>query len=188
MKRGKNKLYDVWDPLIRLFHWSLVFFFFLAYLLEGSRLELHSHAGYTVALLVLFRLLWGLIGTCHARFANFFTRPGKVVTYCIQLLDGTAAATKGHNPAGAMMILFLLASLSTTAFSGIAMFAVQGSGPFANTIVADWPGSTLQNAHALSSDITMILIMLHVLGVLMTSRLHKQNLTRAMITGKKTVA
>jgi len=182
----KDKLYGVWDPLIRLFHWSLVFFFFLAYLLESSRLALHSHAGYTVALLVLFRLLWGLIGTCHARFENFLTRPGKAINYCMQLLAGSAAATTGHNPAGAMMILFLLTSLSITALSGISMFAVQGSGPLANTIVANWPGNVLQDVHALFSDITLLLIIVHVIGVLITSRLHKQNLTRAMITGKKT--
>jgi len=183
-----NKLYKVWDPLVRLFHWSLVFFFFLAYLLEGTRLGLHSHAGYTVALLVMFRILWGLIGTCHARFANFVTGPGKAVNYCLQLVGRTATATTGHNPAGAMMILILLASLSITAFSGTAMFAVQGSGPFSNTIIASWPGNVIQDVHAFFADLTLLLIIVHVAGVLTTSRLHNQNLTKAMVTGKKTKA
>ncbi|MBV1922149.1 MAG: cytochrome B, partial [Pseudomonadales bacterium] len=58
----------VWDPLIRVFHWSLVFFFFLAYITEDDWMTVHSYTGYCVALLVLFRMIWGFIGTRHARF------------------------------------------------------------------------------------------------------------------------
>ena len=65
----------VWDPLLRVFHWTLAFFFFLAYLFESNELGMHSHAGYTVTLLILFRLVWGVIGPRHALFSDFLTPP-----------------------------------------------------------------------------------------------------------------
>ena len=65
----------VWDPLVRIFHWSLVLFYLIAYLTEDDFLALHVWAGYTVGLLIAFRLLWGLVGTRHARFSSFVTSP-----------------------------------------------------------------------------------------------------------------
>ena len=124
----------VWDPLIRIFHWSLTFFFFLAYLLEGDWPALHSHAGYTVALLIIFRMVWGMIGSMHARFSDFITTPSIALTYFKRLLTSKNETYIGHNPAGAAMILALMTCLLITAFSGISLFAMEGSGPLANTI------------------------------------------------------
>ena len=84
------------------------------------------------------------------------------------------------------MILFLLTSLAITALSGMALFAVQGSGPLADTFISTWPGYMIEDIHAFFADITLVLIIVHVTGVLITSRIHNQNLTKAMITGKKT--
>ena len=175
----------VWDPLLRLFHWSLAFFFFLAYFFESDRLAMHGHAGYTVALLIMFRLLWGVMGPRHARFSDFVVPPYRVFAYLGQLFSRTAKRHIGHNPAGAGMILALMISLSITAFSGMCLFAMEGSGPLANTSVSSWPGDLLEELHEFFSNFTLILIIVHVVGVLLTSLLHRENLTKAMITGEK---
>ena len=175
----------VWDPLVRIFHWSLAFFFFLAYLLEGDRLNLHSHAGYTVALLVVFRLIWGIIGTRHALFSGFITSLARSLLYIRQLLSGTAESYMGHNPAGAVMILALLTSLLITAFSGMSLFAMEGSGPLAGTFISAWPGHLVEEIHEFFADFTLFLVVVHIGGVLFTSLRHRENLTKAMITGRK---
>ncbi|AVV84276.1 cytochrome B561 [Shewanella putrefaciens] len=92
----------VWDLLIRIFHWSLVGFFALAYLTEGEDewMTIHSYAGYSILILLVFRLLWGVMGTHNARFSNFITRPKEVLVYLKGLITGKAKDYIGHNPAG----------------------------------------------------------------------------------------
>ena len=162
-----KKLPVVWDPLLRLFHWSLAFFFVIAYLFESDRLNTHSHAGYTITLLVLFRVVWGVIGSRHARFSDFVARPSRVVVYLQQLFKRTAKRHIGHNPAGSAMILALLASLLITSLSGMCLFAMEGSGPLANTFVSSWPGTVLERVHEFFSDFTVVLIIVHIVGVLL---------------------
>jgi len=175
----------VWDPLVRLFHWSLAIFFCLAYFLEGEWLSMHSHVGYTVFGLVGFRLVWGVIGPTHALFADFVTPPGVAASYLKQLINGTAKRYIGHNPAGSAMILALMIALSITALSGMVLFAIQGSGPLAATFVASWPGDVVAEIHELFTDVTLVLVIVHLGGVLLTTVRYKENLTRAMITGEK---
>ena len=176
---------EVWDPLVRLFHWSLTAFFCLAYFLEGEWLNMHSHAGYTVFLLVVFRIVWGVIGPRHARFSDFVSPPGTAIAYLKQLVNSTAKRHIGHNPAGSAMIVALLITLSVTTLSGMALFATEGSGPLAATFVAFWPGHVLAEVHEIATDFTLVLVIVHLAGVLLTSLRHKENLTRAMITGSK---
>ena len=175
----------VWDPFVRLFHWALVFFFFLAYFLEGDWRELHSHAGYTVALLVLFRIFWGLIGTSTARFSIFVAPPRKVCAYLRDFVRGNSGPFPGHDPAGAVMILVLLTALLATTITGISLFAMEGSGPLVGTFVTQWPGHVLEDLHEFFADFTVVMVFFHVAGVLVTSRVHRQNLILAMITGSK---
>ena len=175
----------VWDPLVRVFHWALAFFFILAYFLEGKGLKMHSYAGYTVVLLVLFRIVWGAIGTRHARFSDFLVKPDESIRYFIQLLRGNAKSHVGHNPAGAAMIVLMLFSLSITALSGISLFALEGSGPLANTFVSSWSGSLQENIHEFFADFSVALVIVHVIGVVYSSLVHRENLIKAMITGKK---
>jgi len=190
MERNLPGTVKPWDPLVRLFHWSLAGFFGLAYLLEGTEPVLHSHAGYTVALLVLFRLLWGFVGPVHARWRDFWPTPRLLWTYLRQLARRTAPSYVGHDPAGAAMIVALLLCLTATAFTGAVLFAMEGSGPFAGTAfgaaVSSWHGGTVEKWHGWLADSTLVLVIIHVIGVLYTSRLHKQNLIVSMITGKKT--
>lgn len=175
----------VWDLLVRIFHWSLAIFFLLAYFLEGDHLRLHSHLGYTVGLLVLFRVLWGMMGSDPARFRNFVVTPGKSLRYLQQLLRGKPNYYLGHNPAGAAMTIALLLSLLFAAFSGIALFALEGSGPLANTSVSSWPGGLLAVLHQYSANLSMTLVVMHVLGVVYSSYVYRENLAKAMLTGRK---
>ena len=113
-----------WDPLVRVFHWSLVFFFLLAFATEDDWMKLHVWAGYAVAMLVAFRLLWGLIGTRTARFLNFVKSPRTALRHLGAMLTGKAPHYLGHNPVAAMMVVALLVSISLVAFTGIVKASV----------------------------------------------------------------
>ena len=177
----------VWDLLIRIFHWSLVGFFTLAYLTEGEDewMTIHSYAGYSILILLVFRLLWGVIGTHNARFSNFVTRPKEVLVYLKGLIAGNAKDYIGHNPAGAMMIVALIASIAITGFSGMALYATDGHGPLATSFFATWPEGAIKEVHEFFANFTVFLVVIHVGGVIVSSLLHKENLVRAMVTGKK---
>ncbi|MBB1317574.1 cytochrome b/b6 domain-containing protein [Shewanella sp. SR43-4] len=177
----------VWDVLIRVFHWSLVGFFTLAYLTEGEDewMTIHSYAGYSILILLVFRLLWGVIGTHHARFSNFVTRPKNALIYVKALATGKAKDYVGHNPAGALMIITLIISIAITGFSGMALYATDGYGPLATSFFATWPEGAIKEVHEFLANFTVFLVVIHVGGVLVSSLLHKENLIRAMITGKK---
>ncbi|MGI1944981.1 cytochrome b/b6 domain-containing protein [Shewanella glacialipiscicola] len=177
----------VWDLLIRIFHWSLVGFFALAYLTEGEDewMIIHSYAGYSILILLVFRLLWGVMGTHYARFSNFVTRPKEVLVYLKGLIAGNAKDYIGHNPAGAMMIVALIVSIAITGFSGMALYATDGHGPLATSFFATWPEGAIKEVHEFFANFTVFLVVIHVGGVIVSSLLHKENLVRAMLTGKK---
>jgi len=180
----------VWDPLVRVFHWTLVTAFFTAYLTEGEdeTLTLHTWAGYTVLGLLLVRLLWGFVGTRHARFSDFVYRPAAVKEYLGSVLRLNPRRYLGHNPAGGLMIVVLLASLLVTGFSGMALYAVeQHAGPLAGwlgTLGETWE-EVFEGLHEFFANFTLFLVVVHVAGVLVESLLHGENLVRAMFTGRK---
>lgn len=175
----------MWDLPIRVFHWALAFFFLVAYFLEGDRLRLHSHVGYTVGLLVLFRVIWGVIGSDSARFVNFVVWPWKSLVYLLQQAQGKTSHYIGHNPAGAAMIVLLLTTVMLTVLSGIALFALEGSGPLAGTFVMSWSGGLLEDIHEFSANSCLALVVVHVLGVIFSSYISHENLTKSMFTGYK---
>lgn len=269
-----TKQVKVWDPLIRIFHWSLVLAFAAAYL-TGEEWdeweEVHEFGGYAALGLILFRIVWGFIGSKHARFSDFLYGPKTVVEYLKSLLTTHPKHYLGHNPAGGWMIILLMAGILTTGFSGLKLLAIEeGEGPFANleapalisNAQADddrdeaherreseeamgvpvlQPGQEMSAAqpaqdmqpvtqppvqemqmtqpvaqqpmqsarheddeehegmegeeeegeefweeiHEVSANLTLFLVILHVLGVIVSSRLHGENLARAMVTGKK---
>jgi cytochrome b len=122
----------IWDPLVRVAHWSIVAGFFLAYFTEDDVLTLHVWAGYAVGVLVLLRIVWGFVGPQHARFSDFLYRPSEVVTYLRDLLTFRATRYLGHSPAGAAMVFALLAGLTATAGSGLVLYAIEdNAGPLA---------------------------------------------------------
>ena len=178
----------VWDPLVRIFHWSLVIAFFTAYFTEDDLLQVHVWAGYTVLALVLWRLVWGVIGTRHARFADFIVRPAAVIGYLKDVVALRAKRYIGHNPAGAAMIIALLVSLLLASLSGLAVYgADQGAGPLAAWMsgMGEWGEDALEEIHEFFANLTLILVIAHVAGVAVSSLLHHENLPRAMVTGYK---
>lgn len=164
----------IWDEPVRVFHWLMVACFAGAWLSADSerwRL-LHVTLGYTMAGLVGFRILWGLVGTRHARFANFVRGPAAVAHYIRAMLRGQPEHHMGHNPAGALAIIALLALTLAITASGWATF---------NEFGGEW----LNEVHEVSSNVMLAVVGVHIAGVLLASRLHHQNLIGAMITGRK---
>jgi cytochrome b len=164
----------VWDAPVRVFHWLMVFSFTGAYLsAESERWRLlHVTLGYTMAALVLLRLVWGLIGTRHARFANFVRGPAAVKRTLGTLLQGKPEHVAGHNPAGALAILALLGATLIVTAAGYATY---------NELGGEW----LEDAHAAAANAMLALVGIHLGGVVLSSLLHKENLVGAMISGHK---
>ena len=179
----------VWDPLVRVFHWSLVASFTVAYLSgEGEMLDLHAWSGYIIGALILFRLLWGLVGPRHARFADFVFTPATVLAYGRDLLRGQAQRYLGHNPLGGAMVIALLLMLTLATVTGIALYgATEAAGPLAGIMrgTSHGFGEALEEVHEFFSNLTLLLVALHIGGVLVSSLLHRENLVRAMVTGRK---
>ncbi|WP_245304197.1 cytochrome b/b6 domain-containing protein [Hoeflea olei] len=167
----------VWDPLVRIFHWSLVGLFAFAFLTGDEWQKPHETAGYVVAGLVAFRILWGVIGPRHARFANFLYGPGTVATFLGDSVRMKARRYLGHNPAGGLMVIALLAVLAAISLTGYLM-----------TTDAYWGVGWVEDLHEGAAFTALALIGLHVGGVVLASFEHGENLVRAMVTGRKRAA
>ncbi len=175
----------VWDPLVRIFHWSLALFFLLAYVTEDEFMGVHSQAGYVVILLVFFRLLWGIFGSKSARFSSFVNRPSTVISHLRGMLSRRAPHYLGHNPVAAVMVVALLINLFITSFTGMVVYAGEGQGPLAGTTFSGWHGDWIEETHEFFANFTVLLVVFHVLGVMVSSFLEGENLVKAMITGRK---
>lgn len=179
----------VWDPVVRVGHWTLVFTFFTAYFTEGEP-PVHMWAGYLLAAVVLLRLLWGFVGTRHARFGDFLYSPARIAAYLRSLFRGRPQHFRGHNPAGGLMIVLLLLCLALTAGSGMALYAAEDqAGPLAGLIATSESAEELwEEAHEFFGNLTLLLVVVHVSGAVVSSLLHRENLVKAMVTGRKTEA
>lgn len=206
MATGKTR---VWDPLIRIFHWSLVAGFSIAWLTGDDAGDLHVYSGYAVIGLILFRLFWGFIGTRHARFSDFVKGPAAVLDYLKRLGSGKPQHFAGHNPAGGWMILALLISIAATSYTGLKAYGAEGQGPLAAGTSIELVPSTAwaddddgdegygregngedaedfwEEVHEFFANLTLLLVFIHIGGVIVSSYLHRENLVRAMITGNK---
>jgi cytochrome b len=174
-----------WDPLIRVFHWSLVFSVVIAFVSEDDWMNVHIWAGYAVSSLIGFRLLWGLVGTRNARFTSFVRSRRVVIQHLKAMLAFKTPHYLGHNPVAAVMVLLLLSSITLVAFSGVIMIAGEGQGPLAHTMFSSWNGEWLEETHEFLANFTLLLIVTHVSGVIFSSLLEGENLARAMLTGRK---
>jgi cytochrome b len=199
----------VWDPVVRIGHWILVAAFFIAYFTEDDFLRTHVWAGYTVGAVVILRVVWGFVGPRNARFSSFLYGPVAALTYLIGLVRRTGRRYVGHSPAGAFMIFLLLVSLAATVASGLILYAYDShAGPLAAFVgVSETPGDaasegaeearagqaasaeareeTWEEVHEVLANVTLALVVLHILGVLLASLVHRENLVAAMVTGKK---
>jgi cytochrome b len=135
---------QVWDPFVRLFHWTLAIGFFVAYLSEDSLL-LHVWAGYLVGTLVLARIVWGFVGPQHARFSDFAYPPKAIIAYLVDLVRFKAMRHLGHSPAGAAMVWVLLIGVLAIVGSGLVLYALEeDAGPLAGFVSHDQPGPGAQ--------------------------------------------
>lgn len=179
---------QVWDLPVRLFHWTLVAGVLASYVtsrLGPEYFRLHLAAGYLVTVLVAFRLLWGLFGTRHARFTSFVRGPRAVWQYSASLLRGRPARHAGHNPLGALMVLALLAALFVQAASGLfSNDEIFNTGPL-YAWVSEAFSLQLTAVHKLLFNWIAAAILIHVLAILVHRLLTKENLARAMWSGRK---
>ena len=180
----------VWDPVVRSFHWGLVAAFAVAWLAADEGQPLHEPGGYAVAALLVLRLIWGFVGSHHARFAQFMRGPAATLVYLGDMLRGRERRHLGHNPAGAAMIVALMVTLSGTALSGWLLEqsieearAVTFVGEHGSREVRG--DKTLKEVHETLANLALVLVALHVGGVALTSWRHRENLPRAMVTGRK---
>ena len=141
----------VWDPFVRCFHWSLVAAFFIAYFTEDELIALHVWAGYAVGGLVLLRILWGFVGTKHARFSDFLFGPFAALRYLRDLAGFRAPRHLGHSPAGGFMIYLLLAGCLLIVATGLMTYGARGHGPLSGYVemsVPLSPPAVVSPAHA----------------------------------------
>ena len=166
----------VWDAPTRVFHWLQALSFGAAYLTAFSeRLrKYHVALGYILLGLLVFRLLWGFIGTRYARFRSFLFNPKEIVVYLLTMVKGKPAHYLGHNPAGSVSVWLLLALGLFICVTGV--LALQDD---ASDVVVDM--------HGVATNVMLGVILLHLIGVLMSSILHRENLVRSMFTGFKRV-
>jgi cytochrome b len=227
--QNEGKTIRVWDLVVRAGHWSLVIGFFVAYIAEDDFMTIHVWAGYVVAVVVLIRLVWGFIGSKHARFSDFIYSPGAVLGYLRELITNSGKHYMGHNPAAGAMVIALLIGLIGTVASGMVLYAVEeNKGPLSGLVTAStapvlaFPrvingayaddddddrddhetgehrrehhgekqgehneDEFWEEVHEIFANLTLLLVVFHVAGVLFSSYVHDENLIKSMISGNK---
>ncbi len=187
------KKQKVWDLPVRICHWSLVVLIIFQYLsaevlndsILPNPIQWHFYAGYCILAVVLFRVLWGFLGTKHARFKDFVVGPSKLFSYFNQKHNNTTYL--GHNPAGAFSVLALLSLILSQAISGLFITDdIFNDGPYYGVLsdqYQDWMNAIHHNAF----DLLLVFIGLHVLAILYYRYIKHQSLTKSMVTGYKEI-
>lgn len=179
---------QIWDPALRFFHWALAVSVSAAWLLGQYgplQMTYHFWAGYTVAALLLFRLVWGIFGPRNARFASFVRGPRATIAYLKTLPSRTAGALSGHNPLGAWSVVAMLVVLAAQVVTGLTLDPEDyiNTGPLAGYVSSEWNREALALHHLLGT-VLLGLVALH-LGAILYYRLWKrQDLVTPMITGR----
>lgn len=175
----------LWDLPTRIFHWSLVAAVCVAVItgkLGGTWMEVHGKAGLTIVGLVTFRIVWGFVGSTHARFLSFAPTPSKVVAYLKGRWQGV-----GHNPLGAFSVLALLGLLAVQATTGLfTNDDIAFTGPL-NVLVDETLAAKLTGLHRQLANGLLILLALHIVAIFFYVRFKKDNLVKPMVTGWKDV-
>ena len=165
---------QVWDRFVRLFHWSLVTCVMLnEFILEAGETA-HEWVGYAASALVAARIVWGFVGSRHARFSDFFPTPTRLIRHLRALLKGEHPEYVGHNPLGALMMLALMTLVLALGVTGW----MQGTDAWFGE---EW----LMDLHELLADGLLIAAGLHAAAAIIMGRIERVRLVRAMITGKK---
>lgn len=184
-----NQTMPVWDRFLRFFHWSLVLCFVTAFL-SGERHAsmLHELVGYMLCLLLVARIYWGFKGGRYSRFASFLFPIRETLDYARAMFKGNPGHYFGHNPAGALMVFMLFGMLLLIFVSGtLSLGTIDFDGPlaFLANRVSDETSYAFRHLHHFLTHAALVLVGLHLLGVLVGSIQHKENLVKAMITGQK---
>ena len=164
----------VWDPFVRIFHWGLVACIALNEFVIDDGERVHQWIGYAASALVLARIVWGFVGTRHARFSDFWPTPARLRAHLADLLAGRHGAQAGHNPLGALMMLALLAVVLALGASG-----------WLQTTDAFWGEEWLQELHEELAEALLGLAGVHVAAALLMSGVEHTNLVAAMVSGIK---
>ena len=165
----------VWSRFVRLFHWSLVTTVALAWITSEVGRGLHEPIGWVMVALLLLRIVWGLAGRDRAaRFVSFVRGPAAVLAYAQDVLRHRAPRFLGHNPLGGWMVLALMLTLAAIALTGWLL-----------TTDAFFGSEIMEEVHEAFAQGLLILVALHVAGVIYTGRQQRENLVRAMLTGRK---
>jgi cytochrome b len=177
----------VWDLPVRITHVLLITCVAGAWLTREARLaDLHAVFGYCALGLVTFRVTWGFVASGHARFASFAYGPHAVLQYLRDALRGAPRHFTGHNPAGGWSVFGLLALVGAASISGVlTLGGIHGDGPVPG-MLGFAAADAMRELHEWLAWAVLILALLHVCGVAWGSRVHRENLVGAMITGRKT--
>lgn len=170
------KIEKVWDPFVRVFHWSLLVLISANAFVIDDESKYHRWVGYTVAGLLAARIIWGFIGPRYARFASFPPSARNSVEQLADMASGRRRIHLGHTPLGALMIYNLILTIAVICLSGYLMTTDMFWG-------VEWP----EEVHEAAVTWIKISVALHVAAVLFESYRTKVNLPRAMVTGYKTI-
>ncbi|MFP4161989.1 MAG: cytochrome b/b6 domain-containing protein [Ectothiorhodospira sp.] len=178
---------QVWDPLVRVFHWGLAAAFAVAWFTGHQP---HVLAGYAALILVTVRIVWGFAGPRHARFRDFVRPPGEVMAHLREMLRGRMKREPGHNPlAGWVYLLLFLGLLGVTVSGLVVLGGDKSAGPLAGMLAGMGHGTAeaWEGVHEFFANFTLALVLLHLAGVFLASLMQRQNLAAAMVTGRKQV-
>jgi cytochrome b len=195
MQRENDKIEEVttsvrvWDRFVRVFHWTMALGFAAAFVSGEMRaMTLHVLIGYVLCVLLLARVYWGFKGSQYARFRSFIFPLGETHAYIRGMFRGDIPHYFGHNPAGALMVFATLGMLAAILVTGLLTLAtIDYEGPllFLANRVSDETSYAFRRIHEFLPIVGLVLVVLHLLGVAVGSIQHKENLVRAMLTGKK---
>ena len=184
--RDMKKIIRVWDLPIRTFHWLLVFCIagsLITINLSDNLIEWHAYFGYSVLTLIIFRIVWGFIGSTHARFSSFFPSREKILNY----LRGNAPKVLGHNPIGALSVFALLFFLSVQVFTGLFVDdEITFQGPLAK-YVPNWVVSFLSEIHEGNQVVIYTLITIHIAAIIYYKKFKGEDLITPMMNGDKKI-
>lgn len=170
----KSKRIKVWDPVVRLFHWTVVTGCAVDYFLLPDGETAHRWVGYTVGMALVVRVVWGFLANGHANFASFVRGPRIIFEYLGTLTTGEGPRHLGHNPAAAVMIVTLMLTLAAIVVTG-----------WMQTTDSFWGVGWVQDLHGLGADGLLVLVVVHASAAVFESMRHRENLIWSMVTGHK---
>jgi cytochrome b len=176
----------VWDLPTRLFHWLTVVLLLVLYVTERLNwMDLHIWAGYILLTLIIFRLIWGFVGSDTARFSRFMAPPRKAWHHLRRIFHREPDIMVGHNPAGGWMVLVLLALLFLQSLSGIyTNNDVANEGRWSEVVPAAI-SNAISDSHTWVWDVILAAVVMHVVAIATYAMVKKHNLLRPMVTGRK---